>query len=86
MNNWLFFALIIAVIYLSDTVLRMNKRIKRSESMLQAISKQVGVPEHQLNDELRQLIRDKEKIEAIKKVQHHMGLSLREAKDYVDSL
>jgi ribosomal protein L7/L12 len=31
-------------------------------------------------------VRDKEKIQAIKKARNVLGLSLKEAKDYVDSL
>lgn len=43
---------------------------------------------HYINKELRQLVRDRdrEKIEAIKKAQEVLGLSLLEAKNYVDSL
>ncbi|MBC6970914.1 ribosomal protein L7/L12, partial [Bacillus sp. Xin] len=47
---------------------------------------QIGIPEHEVNEELRQLVRDGEKIEAIKKAREVLGLSLLEAKNYIDSL
>ncbi|MNM96906.1 hypothetical protein D3C81_1094000 [compost metagenome] len=86
MENWITFVVIFAFIYLIDAMIRMNRRIQRTESKLKFLTEHARVPEHPLNEELRQLIRDKEKIEAIKKARQHMGLSLKEAKDYVDSL
>ncbi len=55
------------VLHLSNTLYRVDKRLKQTEAVLHAISRQVGVPEHPLNEELRRLVKDGEKIEAIKK-------------------
>ncbi|HDX9579186.1 TPA: ribosomal protein L7/L12 [Bacillus pseudomycoides] len=87
MNSWLLIALIVfGILYISDHLNRINKRLKRTEDKLDQITKQIEIPEHTINDELRQLVTDGEKIKAIKKAREVLGLSLLEAKNYVDSL
>lgn len=87
MNSWVITAVVFfGVIYISDRINQINKRVKRTENQLEQIAKQVGVPEHVSNEGLRQLVKDGEKIRAIKKAQKDLGLSLRESKDYIDSL
>ncbi|WP_416826611.1 hypothetical protein [Ectobacillus polymachus] len=87
MNSWMIMALLVfGILYISDYINRVNKRLKRTEYKLEQIAKQVGVPEHAINEELRQLVKDGEKIEAIKKAREVLELSLLEAKNYVDSL
>ncbi|WP_426445844.1 hypothetical protein ACP26L_20365 [Paenibacillus sp. S-38] len=86
MEQWIIWTLFAAVIVLSEAVLRMNRRIKRSDYLLQSMMDGARAPEYHLEEELRQLIRDKDKIKAIKRAQQRMGLTLREAKEYVESL
>ncbi|MCM3734419.1 ribosomal protein L7/L12 [Bacillus cytotoxicus] len=87
MNSWLLIALIVfGILYISDHLNRINKRLKWTEDKLDQITKQIEIPEHTINDELRQLVTDGEKIKAIKKAREVLGLSLLEAKNYVDSL
>lgn len=87
MNSWLITVLIIfGIFYISESINRVTKRLKRTEDKLEQIAKQMGVPEHVINEELRQLVKDGEKIKAIKKAREVLGLSLLEAKNYIDSL
>ncbi|RUT35694.1 hypothetical protein EJP77_01355 [Paenibacillus zeisoli] len=85
-ENWITYAIVLVFIILFDAMIRMNRRIRRSESKLEWLKDHSQVPEYPLDEELRQLIRDKEKIQAIKKAKQQLGLSLKEAKDYVDAL
>jgi len=59
--------------------------IARINVNLNKIAKQVGVPDTVTN-ELKILISEDKKIEAIKKYRMVTGLGLIEAKEYVDSL
>lgn len=52
---------------------------------LNKISRQVGVPDT-ITDELKSLISEGKKIEAIKRYRIATGVGLKEAKEYVDSL
>lgn len=67
----------------------MNKlegRIKRMQYTLDQVTKQSGLPENPINDELRKLIKEGEDIKAIKKARETLGLSLIEGKEYIDKL
>ena len=57
----------------------------RMNATLNKIAKQVGVPDT-LGDELKKLISEGKKIEAIKKYRIATGCGLVEGKEYVDSL
>ncbi|CAG9611355.1 hypothetical protein BACCIP111899_00527 [Bacillus rhizoplanae] len=68
MNSWVITAFVFfGVIYISDRINQINKRVKRTENQLEQIAKQVGVPEHVSNEEIHQLVKDGEKIRAIQK-------------------
>ncbi|MBO1628482.1 hypothetical protein COE15_16170 [Bacillus cereus] len=87
MNSWLITVLIIfGIFYIADSINRVTKRLKRTEDKLEQITKLMGISEHVINEELRQLVKDGEKIKAIKKAREVLGLSLLEAKNYIDSL
>ncbi|MBY0600351.1 MULTISPECIES: hypothetical protein [Bacillus] len=90
MNSWFLAILIIVGMISIDginrKINRVNRRLERIENRLEQVAKQIGIPEHEVNEELRQLVRDGEKIEAIKKAREVLGLSLLEAKNYIDSL
>ena len=68
-----------------STISRIQKDIARINVTLNKIAKQVGVPDTVTN-ELKSLILEGKKIEAIKKYRTVTGLRLLEAKEYVDSL
>ena len=64
----------------------LSTRVKRLEYTLGQVAQQVEVPEHPVNDELRKLKQEGKQVEAVKKAREVLGLSLLEAKQYVDGL
>ena len=87
MNNTVIWGLLGAglLMIIVGTISRMQKDIARINVTINKIAKQVGVPDTVTN-ELKSLILDGKKIEAIKKYRMVTGLGLLEAKEYVDSL
>jgi ribosomal protein L7/L12 len=87
MNNTVIWGLLVAglLMIIVSTVSRMQKDIARINVIINKIAKQVGVPDT-VTKELKSLILDGKKIEAIKKYRMATGLGLLEAKEYVDSL
>ena len=73
-------------LYLLSTVSKLNSRVKGLEYTLEQISKQVGVPENPVNNELRQLLEEGNDVKAVKRVRETLGLSLIEGKQYIDVL
>ncbi|WP_309232340.1 MULTISPECIES: hypothetical protein [unclassified Bacillus (in: firmicutes)] len=66
----------------------LKQQLKRIETRLDLITKEMGIREvePEINHELRQLVKDGEKIMAIKKAREAFGYSLIEAKESVDNL
>ncbi|HEK9099963.1 hypothetical protein KFD70_10025 [Bacillus pfraonensis] len=83
---------VFGIIYIGEKIKSMEKRtdarLKRIETRLELIVKQMGIREvePEINHELRQLVRDGKTIAAIKKAREAFGYSLLEAKEYVDAL
>lgn len=72
-----------------SSISQMKGDIARINITLNKIAKQVGVTDpviENIDDELKSLIVEGKKIQAIKKYRTVTGLGLKEAKDYVDSL
>lgn len=78
--------IVLGIFYISSYLNKIDTRIKRTEEKLDRIAKHMELPEHEINEEIRQLVKDGDKIKAIKKAREILGLSLLEAKNYVDSL
>ena len=83
--------LVLAIcIYLLSTVIKLNDRVKGLEYTLNQISKQKELPEspinNELHNELRQLLNEGNDVKAVKRVRETLGLSLLEAKQYIDVL
>lgn len=76
----------LGIFYISGQLNNIHTRLKRTEDKLDQIAKHMELPEHTINEELRQLVKEGDKIKAIKKAREVLGLSLLEAKNYVDSL
>jgi len=76
---------VLVVSSLVSRILTLEKKISLMNSTLEKIAKHVGVPEPSFDDELRSLISQGKKIEAIKKVKVAKGLGLKEAKEFVES-
>lgn len=84
-----FIIVVLLIASVLGTLNRMRNDIARTNVMLQKIAKQVGLSDsvlENLDDELRQLIANGKKIEAIKRYREATGLGLKESKEYVDSL
>ncbi|MEG0692996.1 MAG: hypothetical protein RR444_07925 [Oscillospiraceae bacterium] len=73
-------------LYLLSTISKLNSRVKGLENTLEQISKQVDLPESPINNELRQLLKEGNDVKAVKRVRETSGLSLIEAKQYIDVL
>ena len=73
-------------VYLIFAVIKLDGRVKGLKYTLDQISKQIDVPEKPINNELRQLLNEGNDVKAVKRVRETLGLSLVEAKQYVDEL
>lgn len=74
------------LLYLVGKMEKMENDIKGIKSTVDLISKQVGVPEDPVNEELRQLLAEGNDVKAVKRARETLGLSLVEAKKYIDAL
>lgn len=68
-----------------STLSQIQSDISRINLTLNKIAKQVGVPDT-ITDEIKGLVLEGKRIQAIKKYRIATGLGLKEAKEYVDSL
>lgn len=83
---YIIIVLLAMIFLLISNIDSLKKKIDIIDSKLNKIAKQVGVPEEPINDEIRQLVMEGKKIQAIKKLRDATGLGLKDAKDYVDNL
>lgn len=79
-------SLLYLIIKIDSRINKIDKDIKGIKYTLDQISKQVDVPENPINKELRQLINEANDVKAVKLARETLGLSLLEAKQYVDAL
>lgn len=78
--------LLVGFLSLMSSVNTLKSQVSRISLKLDKIAKQVGVEEPDIDSELRDLIVQGKKVEAIKKLREFTGLGLKEAKEYVDNL
>ena len=86
MDYIIFGVLFVIIFMLYDKLTKLEMRFKRMKATLNQIELQVEVPEHPINDELRILLKEGKDVQAVKKAREVLGLSLLEAKQYVDAL
>ncbi|WP_315118891.1 ribosomal protein L7/L12 [uncultured Clostridium sp.] len=93
MNDTTIWAIIMGLaalmIGISSNVSQLRKDIARINITLDKIAKEIGVPDtvkENIDIELKSLISQGKKIEAIKRYRIVTGVGLKEAKEYVDSL
>lgn len=87
MMEYLILGILFVIIFmLYDKLTKLEMRFKRMKVTLDQIALQVEVPEHPINDELRILLKEGKDVQAVKKAREVLGLSLLEAKQYVDAL
>ncbi|OZB94178.1 hypothetical protein [Paenibacillus sp. XY044] len=77
---------LLIIINLWAKVSKLEGRIKGMQYTINQLTQQSGLPEHPINDELRQFIKEGEDVKAIKKIRETLGLSLLEGKEYIDKL
>jgi len=75
-----------AVIVLLFRVIKLESMLIGMKYTIDQIAKKVDIPEHPIDDELRELIEDDRDIEAVKLARETLGLSLVEGKQYIDEL
>ncbi|CAM2794313.1 ribosomal protein L7/L12 [Hathewaya histolytica] len=73
------------LLWIISSISQIRGDIQRININLNKISEQVGVPDT-ITDELKSLILEGKKVEAVKKYRIATGLGLKEAKEYIDSL
>ncbi len=73
------------LMWIVSNISQMKNDISRININLNKIANQVGVP-NTINDEIKNLILEVKKVEAIKKYRIITGIGLKEAKEYIDSL
>lgn len=76
----------LVIINLTAKVNKLEDRIKGMQYYLDQVTKQSGLPENPVNDELRELIKEGKDVKAVKKTRETLGLSLIEGKKYIDKL
>lgn len=83
-------ALVVLIIMIFSTVSSkfksLESQIKNMKFTLEQIANQMEVPEHPINDKLRNLVTGGKDVQAVKEARQVFGLSLLEAKQYVDDL
>ncbi|KOY66850.1 50S ribosomal protein L7/L12 [Clostridium sporogenes] len=87
MNYLTIFGIAVAglLLWIVSSISQMRSDITRININLNKIAEQVGVPDT-ITDELKSLILEGKRVEAIKKYRIATGLGLKEAKEYIDSL
>ncbi|ACD51116.1 50S ribosomal protein L7/L12 [Clostridium botulinum] len=73
------------LMWIVSNISQMKNDISRININLNKIANQVGVP-NTINDEIKNLILEGKKVEAIKKYRIITGIGLKEAKEYIGSL
>lgn len=84
--NYIFLGTLLVIIFLLKKLSTLEGRIKGLEYTLDQVTNEVELPEKPINDELRKLLKEGEDVKAVKGVREALGLSLVEAKKYVDAL
>ncbi len=78
--------LLTGILSLINSVNTLQKQVSYMNLKLDRIAKQVEAEELNIDRELRPLISEGKKVEAIKKLREFTGMGLKEAKEYVDKL
>ncbi|MGZ9583694.1 hypothetical protein [Paenibacillus marinisediminis] len=78
--------LLAVIVYLLFMITKLEGRIKRMNYTLDQMAKEMGISDKQVNSYLRKLLQEGHEVEAVKEVRDTLGLSLVEAKQYVDAL
>ena len=79
----------LAILSIESNISSLRKEVKNINKTLEKIAKEIGaedkIPEN-LDDDLKKLIAEGKKIQAIKQYIKATGVSLKEGKQYIDNL
>lgn len=78
--------LLVGILSLINFVNTLQKQVSYMNLKLDKIAKQVEAEELNIDSELRTLISEGKKVEAVKKLREFTGMGLKEAKEYIDKL
>lgn len=78
--------LLLIVIYLLFSLNKLEGQVKRLNYTINQIAAKLEIHEPPVNEEIHHLLKEGNETEAIKRVREEMGLSLIEAKKYVDNI
>ncbi|KOR87723.1 hypothetical protein [Paenibacillus solani] len=81
----LIIVVVLAVLMISSRMAAIEKRMKQQQAVLNQIAKHLGIPEPPVHEKVKRLLREGQDIKAVKTVREELGLSLLEAKQYVDA-
>lgn len=86
MQNVIIGILLVAIFILIISVNELKTGMEKMNLTLYRLSKEAGVIDPSIDEELRNLIKEGKRVKAIKKVREAWGFSLLDAKKYVDNL
>lgn len=91
MNEWIIIVGLVAIIIMlvmtfSSRIHSLERQVKSLRNRVKQVANQVDVPEPIINERLRALLEDEKYVQAVKEAREALGLSLVEAKQYVDEL
>ncbi|GKU77661.1 hypothetical protein L3i20_v220580 [Paenibacillus sp. L3-i20] len=84
--TFLIVIMFICALAASNKMNNLEKMIKYQQYTIDKLSKQLGVPEHPINDVVRKKLKEDKYVEAIKEIREVLNMSLPEAKKYVDAI
>lgn len=78
--------LLFLILYLLGITSKLEGQVKGLKYTLIQLLETTDPVDYPINNELRELIQEGKEIKAVKKVRETLGLSLLEAKQYIDAL
>ncbi len=86
MDMWIIALLIIIIVILVGSSNSSEFEIKYMDKKLDRIMEHLGIEDINIDEELIELLSEEKNIPAIKRLREETGMSLKEAKEYVDNL
>ncbi|WP_413527013.1 hypothetical protein [Marinilactibacillus psychrotolerans] len=84
--NFISIVLSFIVLYLLSALTKLEQQVKKLNYTVSQLAAQSTITNDSLNNELRQLLKADKNVTAMKRVRESLGLSLMEAKQYIDTL
>lgn len=86
-NKSIFIALgVVSAVGIVSSISKLRSDIKKTNLILDKITKQIGIPEEDIDGEIKTFVSEGNKIKAIKRYRDISGAGLKEAKEYIDNL